>query len=127
MQAKRLQRNDVLSVRYKVGSSGKQQRDLLINRAGKDGMKPVYCIYCTEAQRRVWKQGVATAPFGTLQAGCLLADARDVPLTTKRLHEIEVAVLSLALSLQSIRVRAAEDDTCRRGRDGVGQPGGRTW
>ena len=89
VQAKRLQRNDVLSVRYKVGSSGKQQRDLLINGAGADGMKPVYCIYCTETQRRVWKQGVATAPFGTLQAGCMLADARDVPLTTKRLHEIE--------------------------------------
>ncbi len=32
---------------------------------------------------------MATALFGTLQAGCLLADARDVPLTTKRLHEIE--------------------------------------
>ena len=89
VQAKRLQRNNVLNVRHKVGSSGKQQRDLLIDGASADGMKPVYCIYCTEAQRRVWKEGVATAPFEGLQAGCLLADARDVPLNTKRLRQIE--------------------------------------
>ena len=89
VQAKRLQCNDVLSVQHKVKSSGKQQRDLLIDGAKAEGMKPVYCIYCTEAQRQVWKQGVVTAPFEALQAGCLLADAEEVPLTTKRLQQIE--------------------------------------
>ena len=88
-QAKRLQRNNVLSVRHKVASSGKWQRNLLIDGAKTDGMKPVYCIYCTEPQRQVWKQGVVSPPFEEFQAGCLLADAREVPPTTKRLHQIE--------------------------------------
>ena len=56
VQAKRLQRNCVLKVRHKVKSSGKQQRALLIDGAKTDGMKPVYCIYCTERQRTVWKE-----------------------------------------------------------------------
>ena len=111
VQAKRLQRNDVLSVRYKVGSSGKQQRDLLINGAGADGMKPVYCIYCTEnaapgVEARRGNSPVRNAS-GRLPAGRRPGCAVD--------HEEAArdrgAMLSLALSLQSIRVRAAEDDT----------------
>ena len=89
VQAKRLRCNGVLNVRHKVRSSGKQQRELLIDDAAARGMKPVYCIYCTEKQREVWKQGEVTAPYEALQAGCLLADARDVQLATKSLDEIE--------------------------------------
>ena len=56
VQAKRLQRNGVLKVRHTVKSSGKEQRDLLIAGAGAEGMKPVYCIYCTEPQRTFWNE-----------------------------------------------------------------------
>ena len=64
VQAKRLQRNSVLKVRHKVKSSGKQQRDLLIAGAHADRMKAVYCIYCTEPQRRIWQQPKALPGLG---------------------------------------------------------------
>ena len=89
VQAKRLQRNGVLKVKHTVKSSGKEQRDLLIAEAGAEGMKPVYCIYCTEPQRSVWTQDKAPPGFGSLQTGCLLADAAHVPGTTTKLGAIE--------------------------------------
>lgn len=89
VQAKRLQRNDVLRIRHRVGSTPNQQRDLLINQALADGMKPVYCIYCTEPQRTLWKQDYPATGLNPYQSGCLIADAFDVPLTTRHLSEIE--------------------------------------
>ena len=89
VQAKGLQCNDVLKVKHKVASSGKQQRKLLIDGAQADNMKPVYCIYCTERQRRIWKELAAPRGYRSFQTGCLLADAADVPLTTRKLCEIE--------------------------------------
>ena len=89
VQAKRLQRNGVLKVRHKVKSSGKQQRDLLIAGARSAGMKAVYCIYCTEPQRKVWTQHKALPGYKSFQTGCLLADAANILPTTRRLHEIE--------------------------------------
>lgn len=89
VQAKRLQCNNALRVKHKVGSSGNQQRDLLIQQAQADGMKPVYCIYCTEPQRSHWKVGVEPDGFKGYQSGCLLADALDVPLTATNLSAIE--------------------------------------
>ena len=89
VQAKRLQCNDVLRVKHKVASSGEQQRKLLIDRAQADNMKPIYCIYCTEQQRRIWKELAAPRGYRSFHTGCLLADAGDVPLTTRKLCEIE--------------------------------------
>ena len=92
VQAKRVQSNGVLKVRHTVKSPGKKQRDLLIAGAQAAGMKPVYCIYCTEPQRNVWTQDKALPGLGgfqTFQTGCLLADAAHVPDTTTRLDEIE--------------------------------------
>ena len=89
VQAKRVQSNDVLRIKHKVESSGKQQRDLLIADAHTDKMKPIYCIYCTEPQRTVWTQITPPLGYNSYRMGCLLADASDVPLTTKRLGEIE--------------------------------------
>ena len=89
VQAKRLQRNGVLKVKHTVKSTGEEQRDLLIAGAGAEGMKPVYCIYCTELQRTLWKEVQAVAGFGSFETGCLLAAAEDVPGTTARLGEIE--------------------------------------
>lgn len=89
VQAKRLQRNGVLKVRHKVKSSGSQQRDLLIGGARADRMRAVYCIYCTEPQRRIWQQPEALPGLGSFQTGCLLADAAHVPLTARKLDEIE--------------------------------------
>ena len=51
VQAKRVQCNDILRIKHKVASPGLQQRQLLIDEAIDDNMKPVYCIYCTERQR----------------------------------------------------------------------------
>ena len=89
VQAKRLQRNGVLKVMHTVKSSGRQQHDLLIAGAVAEGKKPVYCIYCTEPQRKVWTQNQAVPGFRSFQNGCLLADADDVPGTTTRLDEFE--------------------------------------
>ena len=89
VQAKRVQRNGVLKVSHKVKSSGKQQRDLLIESARIAKMKPVYCIYCSEPQRDVWKQPQERPGYRSFQPGCLLADAAQVLEVTKRLNEIE--------------------------------------
>ena len=89
VQAKRLQCNDVLRLKHKVASSGKQQRELLIDGAQADNMKPIYCIYCTERQRRIWKELAAPRGYRSFHTGCLLAEAGDVPLTTRKLFEIE--------------------------------------
>ena len=89
VQAKRLQSNDVLKVKYKVKSSGRQQRSLLIAGARAARMKPVYCIYSTEPQRKFWKQPKGLPGYRTFQTGCLLADAADVPLWTRKLGEFE--------------------------------------
>ena len=89
VQAKRLQRNDLLKVKHTVKSSGEEQRDLLIANAEDADMKPVYCIYCTKPQRRVWKQTTVVPGFGSFQTGCLLAEAEDVPGGTMKLDAIE--------------------------------------
>lgn len=89
VQAKRVQRDKVLKIRHEVKSSGKQQRQLLMDGAAAKGMKPVYCIYCTECQRKIWKLERASPEYGSLETGCLLADAGDVPQDTKSLAEIE--------------------------------------
>ncbi len=89
VQAKRLQSNGVLKVKHKVKSSGRQQRCLLISEAHLAGMKPVYCIYSTEQERTIWKQPKGRRGYRTFQTGCLLADAEDVPLFTRRLYEVE--------------------------------------
>ena len=75
VQAKRLQSNDVLRIKHKVASSGKQQRDLLMAEAHTDKMKPIYCIYCTEPQRTVWTQITPPLGYKSYHMGCLLADA----------------------------------------------------
>ena len=89
VQAKRLQRNGVLKVKHKVKSSGKEQHALLVSGARASGMKAVYCIYCTEQQRRIWKALAAPPGYGSFHTGCLLAAAKDVPLATGTLHKIE--------------------------------------
>ena len=89
VQAKRVQCNDVLKISHKVKSSGNQQRDMLITGARAAGMKAVYCIYCTEPQRKFWKEFGALSGYRSFQTGCLLADATHVLPTTRKLEEIE--------------------------------------
>ncbi len=72
-----------------VSTSGLQQRELLIENAAAQGMKPVYCIYCTETQRNIWTKPSAPPGYLSYNTGCLLADALDVPLTTRKLDDIE--------------------------------------
>ena len=89
VQAKRVQRNGNLKIKHRVRSSGRQQRDLLLTTANSDKMKPVYCFYCTEPQRSIWKQWYSTEDYEQLQTGCLLADANLVPEATTNLKQIE--------------------------------------
>ena len=89
VQAKRVQRDEVLKIRHEVKSSGMQQRKLLIDSAAAAGMKPVYCIYCTERQREFWTQDKALPGFEGFETGCLLAGAESVPQGTKSLAGIE--------------------------------------
>ena len=56
VQAKRVQRNDILKLRHIVAQSSKQQRDLLIHCALKNRMRPMYRIYSTESQRSLWRR-----------------------------------------------------------------------
>ena len=88
IQAKRLQRNNVLKVRHKVKSTGRQQRGLLMAEAKSDGFKPVYCIYCPESECTKWAPLVSPG-FEGYRTGCLLADAHDVPLHVTSLKDIE--------------------------------------
>ena len=85
VQAKRVQSNNVLKIPYMVARTGRQQRKLLIEMARADRMRPMYCIYSAESQRSLWSQR------GSLQTGCLLADARKLPLYTGSLSSIEWA------------------------------------
>lgn len=85
VQAKRVQRNGVLKIHHTVASSGRQQRELLIEAAQVNRMRPMYCIYCTEDQRHLWRQ---RSPF---QRGCLLADARNLSSHTRSLSSVELA------------------------------------
>ena len=89
VQAKRLRWDGFLKVKHRVGSSGPQQRDLLVAGARAAGMKAVYCIYCTERQRKVWNQSQAPSGCRSFETGCLLADAAHVPLTARALGEFE--------------------------------------
>lgn len=85
VQAKRVQSDDVLKVRYKVKGSGALQRDLLIRGAAADGLRPMYCVYSSERQRGLWKSTLVES----YEAGCLLVDARDVGSRTTCLSQIE--------------------------------------
>lgn len=86
VQAKRVQRDNVLKIRHLVRRYNLQQRDLLIDAAQANKMRPMYCFYRAESQRNILGQQLARP-----QTGCLLADARNVPLDTRSLISIEWA------------------------------------
>lgn len=102
VQAKRVTCEEVLRIRHTVRRSS-QQRDLLLRSAQEDRVRPMYCIYCTESQRRIFKQQ------GALQTGCLLADARDVPLNTRSLRHVEWACWPWHYLIMDIRPIHAVD------------------
>ncbi len=90
VQAKRLQKDDKLIVKREAGSSGKQQIDLLIDNAKRDGRLPVYCLYSSERQRSFWSKRPAGAGLEEFETGCLLANAHTVKTKMpKSLADIE--------------------------------------
>ena len=89
VQAKRIRSKGGLSIKHQVASSGVEQRKLLIDSAKKDSMKPIYCIYCTERERQIWKQLATRSNYESYQTGCLLVNADDVPICTRKLSELE--------------------------------------
>ena len=102
VQAKRVRCDNRLRIKHTVKSSGKQQRDLLIEAARTADMKPIYCIYCTEPQLTVWTPVWSFSGLGWFQAGCLLANASSVPEATTHAVGISIGALcSMALSMSS--------------------------
>lgn len=89
VQAKRNRQDNRLMIKYRVRSTGIQQHELLVEKSLDTGMKPVYCIYCSQTQRKVWKSVVGIKGVGQFHTGCLLVDARCVPCTTTHLRDIE--------------------------------------
>lgn len=83
VQAKRVQCDGTLKIRYK------SQRTRLLSHAYADNMKPIYCIYCTDEHRSLWKKERAIGDCEEYHPGCLLADASDVRETVRSLGEIE--------------------------------------
>ncbi|MEO1150665.1 MAG: DUF6615 family protein [Pseudomonadota bacterium] len=92
VQAKRLAANNVLKIKYTVRSTGADQLDTLIAASAAANCRPIYCLYCTEAQRRAWaienRQHDDQQEYS--QYGCLICDANDVRgISPKSLQEIE--------------------------------------
>ena len=114
VQAKRVQSNNVLKIPYTVARSGSQQRKLLIETARADRMRPMYCIYSTESQRSLWRQR------GSFQTGCLLADARKLPLHTGSLSSIEWACWPWHYLFGAFPSSIAQDDRLDSGEDAAG-------
>ena len=83
VQAKRTRHKGSLRIKYN------KQRELLLDRAKCENMKPLYCFYCTERQRSFWTQSHPDHGPDKYQTGCLLADANHVPETTTKLCRIE--------------------------------------
>ena len=84
VQAKRTQYKKCgLRIKYN------QQRKLLLECARYVNMRPMYCIYCTEPQRKIWTKCHPGYDFEGYQTGCLLADANHVSERTSNLREIE--------------------------------------
>ena len=122
VQAKRLQCNGVLKIRHTVKSSGKQQRQLLIDGAKADNMKPVYCFYCTERQRTRWKQPTTPYGFQSYETGCLLADACDVPLTTRHLSDIEDSCIPWHFLFERSLFSHRQEAPLKREAQGLAEP-----
>ena len=90
VQAKRLQKDDKLKIPHEVKSSGDQQIDLLIKDAKANRLKPVYCLYSAERQRKHWKKEKVGGGYDVFEAGCLLAHAQTVKAKMpKTLADIE--------------------------------------
>ena len=89
VQAKRVQTDDKLKIKHKIRSTGKLQRDQLLQAANASKMKPIYCIYSTERQKSIWRQSRSKGNCRGYQMGCLLADANSVCDTTTRLSDVE--------------------------------------
>lgn len=120
VQAKRLQRNDRLTIPHKVASSGKQQIDLLIADAAAYGMKPVYCIYAAESQRTLWsKKGGSTTAGAEFEYGCLLVSAHKIKAAMpKALSTIEPECIPWHYLVE--RRRYAETEISEWVEDGTG-------
>lgn len=88
VQAKRVTKHgSIRDINKKTASI--PQIDLLIKDAARFGMRPVYCLYCCERHRKIWKKSQITDAIG-FEPGCLLADAETVrKVMPKRLSEIE--------------------------------------
>ena len=89
VQAKLTKSGEKVDFTYKSKSSNKLQRDILIEKAERDEMQPVYCIYSTERQRRNWREDRLLSGYKSFQAGCLLVNANDIPRTATKLEDIE--------------------------------------
>jgi hypothetical protein len=89
VQAKRIYKAGGIGNLKQHGSKASiPQIDLLLQDATANRLLPIYCFYCSEAQRQHWKLGKSEA--SVFEAGCLITDAHVVKaMMPGRLSDIE--------------------------------------
>jgi hypothetical protein len=76
VQAKRIHKaGGIGNLNQMAKGATKPQIELLIEDAVTNGLRPMYCFYCSEPQRSYWTKGVHEDGFHPFETGCLLADA----------------------------------------------------
>jgi len=94
VQAKRVTKSGaIIKLDKQAAKAPKPQIDLLIESASTNDLRPVYCFYCAEKHRGIWKAGATLDGYTALETGCLIADAsvvRSYSPLPKYLSEIEV-------------------------------------
>ncbi len=74
IQAKRIDKNGHLKgLNRKAKTAVLSQMDALIQGAAAENIRALYCFYCTDKHRSIWK-----SPIDQFQPGCLVADATTI-------------------------------------------------
>lgn len=93
VQAKRTKKNNKLSIKHKVGNTGQQQIDILINGCNSitSCWMPVYCFYSKETERVKWKHTPSGRHINKkYKYGCLIAPAEEVKkISVKSIKDVE--------------------------------------
>ena len=86
IQAKRIDKNGNLKgLHRQAKTAAMTQMDALIQGAAAENISALYCFYCTDEHRSVWK-----SPTDQFQPGCLVADATTIKnLTSQKFLDAE--------------------------------------
>lgn len=86
IQAKRIDKNGHLKgLHRQAKTAALSQMDALIQGAAAENIRALYCFYCTDKHRSVWK-----SPTDQFQPGCLVADAAVIKnLSPQKFSDVE--------------------------------------